>query len=260
MRKREPKHEKLKEIIAPRNPIGIIALFVSFIEVVATVSLKIIVGTPHAVYMIWFIILFPCAIASAFFVTLWTKREVLFGPMDFHKDESFTRLFALRDKVQQLEAKQEAAALEDFADINDVLRIVDKLVALDDVSGAIGIARGYLKRKEYDRSIQILNHMQTEVHQAHRTYYRILTNLAYNFIGKKQFQEAIEYLLKARSQAENSFQPWHALALAYAYYKTGNNTEYEQWLKHAKIMGGHIIETDYFIRLYPEIEHDLKKK
>jgi hypothetical protein len=34
--------EKLKEKLTPRNPLGIIALFVSFIEAVATVSLKFV--------------------------------------------------------------------------------------------------------------------------------------------------------------------------------------------------------------------------
>lgn len=66
----------------PRNPLGIIALFVFFIEAISTVSLKFLLDakSPYVGIILCFIIAFPSAIAILFFVTLWFRRESLYSP------------------------------------------------------------------------------------------------------------------------------------------------------------------------------------
>ncbi|TQV84395.1 tetratricopeptide repeat protein [Aliikangiella coralliicola] len=87
--------ESRKHRIYPTNPLGIIALFVFFIEAISTFSLKILADT-HSEYvsaLVYFIILFPSAIAVMFFLTLWCKREALFAPGDFKDESNFLSLF-----------------------------------------------------------------------------------------------------------------------------------------------------------------------
>ena len=60
---------------SPRNPLGIIALFVFLIEAIATVSLKSVVGTQYVPHLVWFIILYPTFIALAFFVVTPLQHE-----------------------------------------------------------------------------------------------------------------------------------------------------------------------------------------
>ena len=102
---------KGSKIILARNPLGIISLFVFFIEAIATVSLNIAIETEYAGNIVWFIILFPTLIVLLFFITLWTKRESLYSPMEFREDKSFLELFR---KVDRLEVKQKIAEI-DFA-------------------------------------------------------------------------------------------------------------------------------------------------
>jgi hypothetical protein len=94
--------EKIKEKITPRNPLGIIALFVSFIEAVATVSLKIVADAGAGILwaIVLFMILYPTVIAILFFVILWKRREILFGPMDFSDPKGFENIL-LRAEVLQ---------------------------------------------------------------------------------------------------------------------------------------------------------------
>jgi hypothetical protein len=102
--------EKLKQKAFPNNPLGVIALSVFFIEVIATVSLRIVVNTTFMEPLVYFIIFYPIGIPLLFFVVLIFKREVLFGPMDYREDTTFKEI--LMRKVEKLEAKQEAIALE----------------------------------------------------------------------------------------------------------------------------------------------------
>ena len=59
--------------------------------------------------LVWFIILYPTFIASAFFVFLWMKREAFYSPYDFRSDTPFQELLR---KVEVLDAKREAAKIE----------------------------------------------------------------------------------------------------------------------------------------------------
>lgn len=60
-----------------RSLIVLLALSICCIEVVATVSLKFLLdaSSPHAGYMVFFLIAFPSLLSLLFFFTLWLRRE-----------------------------------------------------------------------------------------------------------------------------------------------------------------------------------------
>ncbi len=89
----------------PHNPLGVIALFVFLIETVATVSLRAINDHSLTSVLVWFIVLFPIAIAATFFVVLWFRREALYAPMDLPKGE-FTQLLLKVDEARKLSTIQ----------------------------------------------------------------------------------------------------------------------------------------------------------
>ena len=109
----------LKDRAAPQNRLGIIALFVFFIEAIATVSLGLVVSQPYAIYLVWFIIFYPTFIALAFFVLLWVKREALYSPSDFRDDTTFRDI--LLRKVEVIEAKQDAARIDASTIVAEVI-------------------------------------------------------------------------------------------------------------------------------------------
>jgi tetratricopeptide (TPR) repeat protein len=255
--------ETLKEKLTPRNPLGIIALFVSFIEAVATVSLKF-VADAKVNSLLWalvsFIILYPTFIAVAFFLILLKKREVLFGPMDFADPRGFENI--LLRGFQRIEAKQEAAIIDTNTALNDIYRTIDKLLELNDVWTAVQVGRSYLEQKEFDKSLQIFQYMISKVSPASENYYKIVANAAYSMIGKQEYQSAIDSLLKVESIDRGAhFWSWHSLALAYAYFQTTETTQYRHYLNKAKKLhdDGYKIDIDFFSELYPEIEKDLRK-
>jgi hypothetical protein len=71
-----------------RNLIGMMFIFASVIEVVATVALKFLLdaSSSYVVYVVLFIIAFPSLFALLFFCTLWFRRESLYDRSDFTED------------------------------------------------------------------------------------------------------------------------------------------------------------------------------
>jgi len=240
-----------------RNPLGIISLFVFFIEAIATVSLKIAVETAFVGHVVWFIILFPTLIVLLFFFTLWYKRESLYSPMEFRDDQSFLSLLT---KVDRIEAKQEAAQLDPVtAELSEVFATIDRLLRLKDVRSAIDIGRAYLKQEQFDESTEVFSYLREKTSEKDEAYYKILANLGYSLIGKSSYPEAIECLKRVKEiRGGDDFRPWHSLALAYSYYKLGEEKLYEQWLEDArKRPEFKRLNLPFFRTLYPEISNDL---
>jgi tetratricopeptide (TPR) repeat protein len=235
----------------PHNPLGVIALFVFLIETVATVSLHAVAEKPFAVVLVWFIVLYPVGIAASFFVLLWHKREALFGPMDFDKQENFITLL---QKVERIEVKQDVAGMVDQSvGIDDVLRTVDRLIELDDPLSALYVGRAFFNRAEYDKSIKVFEHLKTKLKPSSEVYYRLLANLAYAQIGLNRNPEAIKNLVAVKKIRGEAFRPWHALALAYAHLKCGHVEECERWMTHARDHGADELDLEFFEKLYPEM-------
>lgn len=236
----------------PRNPLGVIALFVFLIETVATISLRAVADKPFASVLVWFIVLYPIGIAACFFLLLWFKREALFGPMDFADQSEFSRL--LLKKVEHIEAKQDIARIDRDTALDDVFRTVDKLLQLDDPWSAINVGRAFLKRKDYEKSLKVFEYIKNKIEPSNDAYYKLLANMAYSQIGLSQHTEAIENLLQVKkTKRGRNFGPWHALALAYAFLKTNNNAECQKWLEYVRSNGAEELDLEFFEGLYPEM-------
>jgi tetratricopeptide (TPR) repeat protein len=243
---------------SPRNPLGIIALFVFFIEAIATVSLKFVAATDFVAHLVWFIILYPTLISLAFFIFLWKKREAFYSPYDFRSDSTFHDLLR---SVEVLSAKQEAAQIDISTRVDDALISADRLVALGDVRSAIEVGRVYLKQADYDRSIQIFDHLLVRVPQSHELYYKIRSNRGYALIGASRYDDAIAELDRVRQiNGGNYFLAWHGVALAYAYFKKNDRVKFEEALKYAGELEGFQGNINFFSRLYPEIRDDLRRR
>lgn len=251
---------KEKGITLAKNPLGIISLFVFFIEAIATVSLNIAVDTIYAGHIVWFIILFPTLIVILFFGTLWFKRASLYAPMDYSDPQAFQALLQpVEHKVDQIAAKQEAADIDPVTtELNEVFITLGKLINLGDIRSAIELGRAYLKNHRYDESTKIFSHLRDNVDTTNRTYYKILANLGYSLIGQREYEEALSYLMEVeqiRSGVE--FRAWHSLAIAFSFNKLGKLDLYEEWLEKSKKMPEYERNINFFKSLYPDIGDDL---
>jgi hypothetical protein len=105
-----------------RNPLGIVALFISLIYgfacLVLSTSLNNLQGDQERLPLIWFIIIFPIIILISFIYLVIYHHEKLYSPSDFKEDDAFIKILDNR-KVKEkrlLEVKElESAILKDDA-------------------------------------------------------------------------------------------------------------------------------------------------
>lgn len=242
---------KVTENALARSPLGIISLFVFFIEAIATVSLGIAVKTQYVSHVVWFIILFPTLIVFLFFITLWTKRECLYSPMEFRDDRSFLNLL---NKVDRLEIKQRASEIDlATTELPEVYATLDRLIKLNDIYGAVQVGRAYLKQQRYEESVEIFSYLKNKANIKSEVYFKVLSNLAYSLIGKEKYLDAIKNLTEVEKLRGKDFRSWHSIAMAYSYFKLGDNTNFEKWIASSKARPEYRRNTALFKSLYPEI-------
>jgi len=243
----------------PRNPLGVIAVFVFFIEVIATVSLRIVVGSTYARPVVYFIIWYPVGITAVFFVILWFRREVLFGPMDYREDQTFKDILLRR--VEALQVRQEANEIEVTTNLRYVYATIDRLIDHNEVDSAIIVGRTFLKNGLCDISYDLFQHIHSKVSKQHEHYYMLLGNIAFSLIQKHSYREALEYIAIVESADDGKhFFSWHALARAYAIYKSGNGEKADEYwaaIKMAKAKSEYKLDLHNARRIYPEIGEDL---
>lgn len=79
-----------------RNPLGIIALFVTICYLIAglvfTIGLDKLNGATERLPFIWFIIIFPVIIFIVFVLLVCFNHEKLYGPADFKDEANFIKL------------------------------------------------------------------------------------------------------------------------------------------------------------------------
>jgi tetratricopeptide (TPR) repeat protein len=179
--------------------------------------------------------------------------------MDYADPKGFENI--LLKKVERIEAKQDAASIDVATALKDIYETVDKLIELNDVNTAVNVGRAFLNQKDYDKSLQVFQHILDKVSPSNQLYYKITANTAYSLIGKNEYDAAIENLLKVKSIKGSYFGSWHSLALAYAYFKLGKKAEYRRYLNQAKKLNEdeYELDIDFFARLYPEIEDDIRE-
>lgn len=104
-----------------KNPLGIIALFISLIYgfacIVLSTSLSNMTTEEERLPLIWFIILFPIFILLAFIYLVVNHHEKLYSPSDFREDDSFIQ--ALNGRRIKRKQKKEAQILEDAEIVSD---------------------------------------------------------------------------------------------------------------------------------------------
>lgn len=245
--------------VYPKNPLGIIALFVFLIEAISTVSLKILVDaqSPFVGHVIGFIISFPSVIVLLFFATLWLRRESLYSPTDFRDDASFVQLFS---KMEKIEAKQEADQFDPKGDANIPLDTIHKLLDINEVQAALGLGKSLLKVHRYSSSFEVFKYIEARIPSSHKLYPKVLNQLAYSLIGQKNYPEAINILLKAQRETPGKLSFWPALGLAYSYLKTGNEKECDNWLSYAKAFPKASEYSSLVASLYPEFKEAFPAK
>lgn len=71
-----------------KNPLTVIALFATFVELGGTIVLPHLEGEIQERY-VWFLMAFPVFLVWLFFRVLWHKHEVLYAPRDYRDDNTF---------------------------------------------------------------------------------------------------------------------------------------------------------------------------
>lgn len=112
-----------------KNPLGIIALFVSLIYgfacLVLSSSIKNLVTPEERLPLIWFIILFPVIILSAFVFLVIYHHTKLYAPSDFRGDDSFIKV--LDSKSIQEKQLNEVKTLETAPIKEEIINFQDDL-------------------------------------------------------------------------------------------------------------------------------------
>lgn len=96
-----------------RNPLGIIALFVTICYLIAglvfTIGLDKLNGATERLPFIWFIIIFPVIIFIVFVLLVCFNHEKLYGPADFKDEANFIKL-----TNTELQTKYKIEATENY--------------------------------------------------------------------------------------------------------------------------------------------------
>lgn len=89
-----------------RNPLGIIALFISLIYgfacLVLSASIANLTTTVERLPLIWFIILFPVVILIGFIFLVVKHHEKLYAPSDFADESTFAKTFSYKNVYKEV--------------------------------------------------------------------------------------------------------------------------------------------------------------
>lgn len=109
------------------NPLTVISVFAGLAEVMGTVAIKLVIPDLQHIF-IWFVMLFPLLLVTAFFVTLNFNPKVLYAPSDFQSDESFKAVIFGQDRVmrtidsvsQELQETEQRILEQTLAKLNSI--------------------------------------------------------------------------------------------------------------------------------------------
>ena len=82
----------IEKVTTVKNPLTVIAIFAAIAEISGTLVLPFIAQQHQGVY-IWFLMLFPLMLVSAFFLTLNFNHGVLYAPSDYRDEKNFLKSF-----------------------------------------------------------------------------------------------------------------------------------------------------------------------
>lgn len=99
-----------------RNPLGLLALFVTAMYAVTAIVFKeglyLLCGVWERRPIIWFLILFPVVILGIFVFLVVKHHEKLYGPRDYRSDDAFQRItMSKRKKREEIRTLADAAVV-----------------------------------------------------------------------------------------------------------------------------------------------------
>ena len=210
--------EQIVKRIYPTNPLGIIAVFVFFIEAISALTIVPLRSTPYLlVPVVYFIVSFPVLIALCFFLFLWKRPQVFFSPGDYKSDELF--LSSIRNEIK---LNQQIVYSYSYPPtvLSESLTIAEKLILQKDYLAAVRIGRGYLKQEEYYKSLNYFKHVEQKIPRQDMYYAIALGNIGYSLVGLDKYEEALRYFREIESKYIESFKIWHLAALCCCFQKT----------------------------------------
>jgi hypothetical protein len=145
-------------------------------------------------------------------------------------------------------------------DYTTVLALMDRFLDAAEVDEARQFGQLFLTKDGYPVAALIFDHAVNRIGQTHPFLSRMLANRAYSLIGLERFHEAVGCLKQVRElrAADGTFRSWHAVALAYAYYRLGKNRKYSDWLAYARRRPEeYAMRINGFAEYYPEIAEAL---
>ena len=105
-----------------RNPLGVIALFVTICYLIAglvfSIGLDKLNGAEERLPFIWFIIIFPIIIFFVFVLLVCFHHEKLYGPTDFKDEANFIKLTNTERKTKYIKEATESSIYENPKPIN----------------------------------------------------------------------------------------------------------------------------------------------
>ncbi|AAT47234.1 hypothetical protein F116p41 [Pseudomonas phage F116] len=116
-----------------KNPLTVIAIFATFVELGGTVVLPLLKGEVQDQY-VWFLMGFPSFLVLLFFGVLWFKHEVLYAPKDYRNDDTFLHARGIAQASQ-------ASVLDKIIEEVDETRVhTDCEPVVDSLSGKLEIS------------------------------------------------------------------------------------------------------------------------
>lgn len=110
----------IEKVAHIKNPLTVIAMFAGIAEVSGTVVLPFLDDSTQGTY-VWFLMVFPCLLVTAFFGTLLFKHHVLYAPSDFKDEKIFANMFkpgSLALRAEKLEEETSADAEPQVTSVN----------------------------------------------------------------------------------------------------------------------------------------------
>lgn len=121
-----------------RNPLGLLALFVTAMYAVTAVVFKeglyLLCGVWERRPIIWFLILFPVVILGIFVFLVVKHHEKLYGPRDYRSDDAFQRITMSKEKKRkEIQTLAASAMVSATSDSKEPIADENKAMAQDGV-------------------------------------------------------------------------------------------------------------------------------
>lgn len=236
-----------------KNPLGIIALFISLIYLMASLVLSLsadILTDGQKWVFVLFLVVFPPLVLSAFVWLVANHAVKLYSPSDFKDDKSYVEL---NRKLEVVEVRQKAAQIDPSGDIEEAKRMSKRLIEIDQVDTAKSVAKAFLKVKRYSESLSLFEEIGKHLNRSGQKEHKILSYKAYCLIGLERFLEASKLLELLRIERPCDFDFWPKIALSYCFFREDKITESDKLLALSvadKTAHGYI---DIVNKFYPEI-------